>query len=109
QLLSIYYLLYQRAGTERDEIRGEIDKALKGLQRITTKLQASIDQHKVYQKTIHDAKVTVKKNDRAYEEEVKKRDTERTDIASNKLKLAALTNERERIQHDIERLNAEFE
>ncbi|CAF3685099.1 unnamed protein product [Rotaria sp. Silwood1] len=99
----------QRAGTERDEIRGEIDKALKGLQRITTKLQASIDQHKVYQKTIHDAKVTVKKNDRAYEEEVKKRDTARTDIASNKLKLAALTNERERIQHDIERLNAEFE
>ncbi|CAF2707819.1 unnamed protein product [Rotaria sp. Silwood2] len=83
----------QRAGTERDEIRGEIDKALKGLQRITTKLQASIDQHKAYQKTIHDAKVTVKKNDRAYEEEVKKRDTARADIASNKLKTTA---------HDLE-------
>ncbi|CAF4666600.1 unnamed protein product, partial [Rotaria magnacalcarata] len=56
----------QRAGTERDEIRGEIDKALKSLQRIAGKLQASIDQHKAYEKAIRDAKSTVKKNDRAY-------------------------------------------
>ncbi|CAF1263266.1 unnamed protein product [Rotaria magnacalcarata] len=99
----------QRAGTERDEIRGEIDKALKSLQRIAGKLQASIDQHKAYEKAIRDAKSTVKKNDRAYEEEVKKRDVARADIASNKLKLATIGNERERLQHDIERLNTEFD
>ncbi|CAF3517427.1 unnamed protein product [Rotaria socialis] len=99
----------QRAGTERDEIRGEIDKALKSLQRIAGKLQASIDQHKAYEKAIRDAKSTVKKNDRTYEEEVKKRDVARADIASSKLKLATIGNERERLQHDIERLNTEFD
>ncbi len=94
----------QRAGTERDEIRAEIDKASKALQRITfvksnllfffkfsilfrTKLQASIDQYKAYEKTIHDAKETVKKNDRAYNAEVKKRDAMRTDTSNLKLKV----------------------
>jgi len=94
----------QRAGTERDEIRAEIDKASKALQRITfvkiqslliflfiilfrTKLQASIDQHKAYEKTIRDAKETVKKNDRDYNKEVKKRDAIRSDTASLKLKV----------------------
>jgi hypothetical protein len=52
-----------------------------------TKLQASIDQHKVYEKTIRDAKETVKKNDRAYNGEVKKRDATRADTASLKLKV----------------------
>ncbi|CAF4736625.1 unnamed protein product, partial [Rotaria magnacalcarata] len=33
----------------------------------------------------------------------------RADIASNKLKLATIGNERERLQHDIERLNTEFD
>src|SRR5205085_1683267 len=91
--------------TERDEIRAEIDKASKALQRITfvksnlffflllvfifirTKSQASIDQHQTYQKTIRDARETVKKNDRAYNTEVKKRDAVRADIASLKLKV----------------------
>jgi len=89
------------------------------------KLQASIDQHKAYEKTIRDAKQTVKKNDKEYNREVKKRDAARSDTASLKLKvrfcsiekqffefisfqLAALINERERMQHEIERLNDEF-
>jgi len=52
-----------------------------------TKLQASIDQHKAYEKTISDAKETVKKNDRAYNKEVKKRDAIRSDTANLKLKV----------------------
>lgn len=51
------------------------------------KLQALIDQYKTYEKTIRDAKETVKKNDRAYEAEVKKRDAARSDVASLKLKV----------------------
>ena len=54
---------------------------------IRTKLQASIDQHKAYEKTIRDAKETVKKNDRDYNAEVKKRDAIRSDTASLKLKV----------------------
>lgn len=89
----------QRAGTERDEI----DKAVKALQRITfvsvvalflqflavfsVKLQASIDQHKAYEKTIRDAKQTVKKNDKEYNGDVKKRDEARSDTTSLKLKV----------------------
>jgi len=52
-----------------------------------TKLEASIDQHKAYEKTIQNAKETVKKNDRAYNKEVKKRDAMRADTASLKLKV----------------------
>ncbi len=52
-----------------------------------TKLQASIDQHKAYEKTILEAKETVKKNDRAYNKEVKKRDATRADTSSLKLKV----------------------
>lgn len=95
---------------------------------IRTKLEASIDQHKTYEKTISDAKETVKKNDRAYNVEVKKRDATRSDTASLKLKvnffiliffylnlmfvfikLTTLMNDRERIQHEIQRLNYEFD
>lgn len=54
------------------------------------KLQASIDLHKTYEKTISDAKETVKKNDRAYDAEVKKRDAMRSDSASLKLKVGFL-------------------
>jgi len=67
----------------------------------------------------------VKKNDKEYNREVKKRDAARSDTASLKLKvrfcsiekqffefisfqLAALINERERMQHKIERLTDEF-
>lgn len=73
-----------------------------------TKLEASIDQHKTYEKTIRDAKETVKKNDKSYNIEVKKRDATRSDTARLKLKLGSLMNDRERIQHEIERLNNEF-
>jgi hypothetical protein len=52
-----------------------------------TKLQASIDQHRTYEKTIRDAKETVKKNDRAYNAEVNKRDTMRAGTANLKLKV----------------------
>ena len=51
------------------------------------KLQASIDQHKTHEKTIHNAKEIIKKNDRAYDKEVKKRDVARAEIASHKLKV----------------------
>jgi type VI protein secretion system component VasF len=54
------------------------------------KLQASIDQHKTYEKIIRDAKQTVNKNDDAYNEEVAKRDALRADTASLKLKVKFL-------------------
>ena len=52
------------------------------------KLEAAIDQHKTYEKTISDAKETVKKNDRAYNIEVKKRDAARAQGTTLKLKVA---------------------
>lgn len=51
------------------------------------KLEAAIDQHKTYEKTISDAKETVKKNDRAYNIEVKKRDAARAQGTTLKLKV----------------------
>ncbi len=54
------------------------------------KLQASVDQYKAYEKTIRDAKETVKANDRNYNEEVAKRDAIRSDTASLKLKVKFL-------------------
>ncbi len=54
------------------------------------KLQASVDQYKAYEKTIRDAKETVKANDQNYNEEVAKRDAIRSDTASLKLKVKFL-------------------
>jgi hypothetical protein len=54
------------------------------------KLQASVDQYQAYEKTIRDAKETVKANDRNYNEEVAKRDAIRSDTASLKLKVKFL-------------------
>ncbi|UJR14680.1 hypothetical protein I4U23_001673 [Adineta vaga] len=99
----------QRATLERDEMRNELDKTLKILQQMTNKLHTAQDLHKTYLKTIADAKVTVKKNERTYKEEVTKRDAARSDIANCKLKLSILGSDRENIQFEIQRLTANLE
>ncbi|CAF0724969.1 unnamed protein product [Adineta steineri] len=99
----------QRATVERNEIRSELDKTIKALQQITTKLHTAQDLHKTYLKTIADAKENVKKNTVAYNEEVIKRDAARSEMSDLKLKLMALQSDRQNIQSEIERLSINLE
>ena len=94
---------HQRVAIEREEIRDELDRASQALQRITyvsrstsmktrllvrrSKLDASIDQHASYEKTIADAQVTVESHRTAYSDECKKRDDARSATSTMKLKV----------------------
>ena len=82
-----------RRNRQSGEICAENHVGRRGETRRTTrfdfrsKLEAAVDQHKTYEKTIREAKETVKKNDRAYNSEVKKRDANRAEGTTLKLKV----------------------